>query len=117
MDGAFFWTVAVLAAVIVGMGKGGLPLVGMLGVPILSQAVHPVTAAGLLLPVYVASDMFGLYAYRGEFDKRVPARSAAMSLKEKPLPPRESCTSLYKPTASASGLPEVADSAAEMVKC
>lgn len=71
MDGAFFWTVAVLAAVIVGMGKGGLPLVGMLGVPILSQAISPVTAAGLLLPVYVASDMFGLYAYRGEFDKRV----------------------------------------------
>jgi uncharacterized membrane protein YfcA len=71
MDGAFFWTVAVLAAVIVGMGKGGLPLVGMLGVPILSFAISPVAAAGLLLPVYVASDMFGLYAYRGEFDKRV----------------------------------------------
>ncbi|MBC7738952.1 MAG: sulfite exporter TauE/SafE family protein, partial [Candidatus Saccharibacteria bacterium] len=31
----------------------------------------PVAAAGLLLPVYVVSDWFGLYAYRKEFDRRV----------------------------------------------
>ena len=29
--------------------------------------------AGLLLPVYVVSDMFGLYAYRKEFNPRVLA--------------------------------------------
>jgi uncharacterized membrane protein YfcA len=73
MDGGFFWTVALIAAVLVGMGKGGMPVVGMLSVPVLSLAVHPVTAAGLLLPVYVVSDMFGLYAYRGAFDRRVLA--------------------------------------------
>jgi uncharacterized protein len=33
----------------------------------------PVAAAGLLLPVYVVSDMFGLYAYRHAFDRRVLA--------------------------------------------
>ena len=32
-----------------------------------------VVAAGLMLPVYVISDWFGLYAYRKEFDKRVLA--------------------------------------------
>ncbi len=73
MDGGFFWTVAVLAAVLVGMGKGGLPVVGILAVPVLSLAISPVTAAGLLLPVYIISDMFGLYAYRGAFDRRVLA--------------------------------------------
>ena len=73
MDGGFFWTVAVLAAILVGMGKGGLPVVGMLGVPVLSLAISPVTAAGLLLPVFVISDMFGLYAYRAAFDRRVLA--------------------------------------------
>ena len=73
MDGGFFWTVAVLAAILVGMGKGGLPVVGMLGVPVLALAISPVTAAGLLLPVYVISDMFGLYAYRAAFDRRVLA--------------------------------------------
>lgn len=73
MDGTWFWVLAALAAATVGAGKGGLPIVGMLAVPILSLAISPVTAAGLLLPVYVVSDMFGLYAYRREFDRRVLA--------------------------------------------
>lgn len=71
MDGMWFWTVALIASLFVGMGKGGLPVVGMLGVPVLSLAISPIAAAGLLLPVYVLSDMFGLYAYRKEFDRRV----------------------------------------------
>jgi uncharacterized membrane protein YfcA len=71
MEGLFFWAVALTAAVFVGMGKGGLPVVGMLSVPTLALATSPVTAAGLLLPVYVVSDMFGLWAYRHEFNARV----------------------------------------------
>jgi uncharacterized membrane protein YfcA len=59
------------------MSKGGLPVVGMLGVPVLSLFISPVTAAGLLLPVYVVSDVFGLYAYRHAFDRRVFAIVAA----------------------------------------
>jgi uncharacterized membrane protein YfcA len=73
MDGLFFWTVALASSVFVGMGKGGLPVVGMLSVPTLALAISPVTAAGLLLPVYVVSDMFGLWAYRHEFNARVLA--------------------------------------------
>ena len=34
------------------MSKGGLPMVGMLAVPVLSLVISPVTAAGLLLPVW-----------------------------------------------------------------
>jgi uncharacterized protein len=73
MEGVAFWAAALVAAVLVGMGKGGLPAVGMLGVPVLALVINPVTAAGLLLPVYVLSDMFGLYAYRRDFDRRVLA--------------------------------------------
>lgn len=73
MDGPEFWLAAVLAACLVGMGKGGIPMVGMLGVPVAALVIAPVTAAGLLLPVYVVSDMFGLYAYRHAFDRRVLA--------------------------------------------
>ncbi len=73
MEGWVFWLCALAAAMLVGMGKGGMPVVGMLGVPVLSLAISPVTAAGLLLPVYVLSDMFGLYAYRRAFDRRVLA--------------------------------------------
>ncbi len=73
MEGPVFWAVAVIASVLVGMSKGGLPIVGMLGVPVLALVISPVTAAGLLLPVFVLSDMFGLWAYRREFDGRVLA--------------------------------------------
>ena len=73
MHDVWFWVAAVIAASAVGMGKGGLPLVGMLAVPIMALVISPVMAAGLLLPVYVVSDMFGLYAYRREFDRRVLA--------------------------------------------
>ncbi|WP_339692714.1 sulfite exporter TauE/SafE family protein [Celeribacter baekdonensis] len=71
MDGTAFWIAAIAASIFVGMGKGGLPMIGMMGVPILSLVIDPVVAAGLLLPVYVVSDMFGLVAYRRDFDKRV----------------------------------------------
>ncbi|MDR7123756.1 sulfite exporter TauE/SafE family protein [Pseudotabrizicola sp. 4114] len=73
MEGVAFWVAAVVAAALVGMSKGGLPAVGMLGVPVLALVINPVTAAGLLLPVYVLSDLFGLYAYRHAFDRRVLA--------------------------------------------
>ncbi|MGL6211058.1 MAG: sulfite exporter TauE/SafE family protein [Paracoccaceae bacterium] len=79
MEGIAFWGLAVLAAMLVGMAKGGLPLVGMLSMPLLTLVISPITAAGLLLPVYVVSDMFGLYAYRRAFDARVVAIMAAGS--------------------------------------
>ena len=71
MSGWEFWVIAVIAAVLTGIGKGGVPIVGALTVPMLSLVISPVVAAGLMLPVYVISDWFGLYAYRKEFDKRV----------------------------------------------
>lgn len=77
MGGWEFWVVAVAAAVMTGMGKGGLPIVGALVVPLLSLVISPVVAAGLMLPVYVVSDWFGLYAYRKEFDRRVLAIAIA----------------------------------------
>jgi uncharacterized protein len=69
----WFWAAAVVAAALVGMGKGGVPIVGMLAVPVMALVMNPVMAAGMLLPVYVVSDVFGLYAYRKEFDRRVLA--------------------------------------------
>jgi uncharacterized membrane protein YfcA len=71
MDGGlFFYGVALIAAVLVGASKGGLPILGMLGVPVLALATSPVHAAGLLLPIFVITDLFGLWAYRREFDRR-----------------------------------------------
>lgn len=59
--------VAGLAAFLVGSSKGGLPAVGMLAVPILSMVISPVQAAVLLLPIFVISDIAGVWLYRREF--------------------------------------------------
>lgn len=53
-----------LAAFLVGLSKGGLPAVGMLAVPILSMVMSPVQAAVLLLPIFVISDVAGVWLYR-----------------------------------------------------
>lgn len=64
MEGFAFWSLAVLAAFCVGLSKGGAPAFGALVVPILWLTISPVAAAGLLLPVFVFSDVFGVWAYR-----------------------------------------------------
>ena len=65
-----FWGLALLASFLVGASKGGLPLVGLLAVPLLSLAMPAGQAAGLTLPIYILSDIYGLWIYRREFDKR-----------------------------------------------
>src|SRR5262245_28997072 len=70
MDPTFF-AVAALAALLIGLSKGGLSMVGVLGTPLLALVISPVKAAAILLPIYVVSDMFGLWAYRREYERRV----------------------------------------------
>ena len=43
-----FWVSATLAAIFVGLGKGGLPVMATLAVPSLSLVMSPIAAAGLL---------------------------------------------------------------------
>lgn len=62
----YFW-LAACAALLVGLSKGGLPAIGMLGVPILSLVMSPVKAAVLLLPIYVISDVMGVWLYRRDY--------------------------------------------------
>ncbi|MGO4907551.1 sulfite exporter TauE/SafE family protein [Pseudorhodobacter sp. W20_MBD10_FR17] len=68
MEGTTFWIIAVFASITVGLSKGGLPIIAMMSVPILSLVMPPLQAAGLLLPIYIVSDWFGVWAYRREFD-------------------------------------------------
>jgi uncharacterized protein len=67
----WFWSMAIIATLLVGAAKGGLPGVGVLGVPILAQATSPVVAAGLLLPLLVISDWYALWMYRKNFNLRL----------------------------------------------
>lgn len=58
-----------LAALLVGMSKGGLPAIGMLAVPLMSLFMSPVQAAVLLLPIYVLSDVMGMWLYRRDYSR------------------------------------------------
>ncbi|WP_353238021.1 sulfite exporter TauE/SafE family protein [Limnohabitans sp.] len=67
MDDWHYLIWAGMAATMVGLSKGGLPTVGMLSVPILSLFMSPVKAVVMLLPIYIISDMAGLWLYRKNF--------------------------------------------------
>ncbi|MCC5974522.1 MAG: sulfite exporter TauE/SafE family protein [Rubellimicrobium sp.] len=69
------WTLAVglLGAVIIGLAKGGLGGVGILGVPVLALIMSPVQAAGILLPVLIVTDGFSLRAWWKSWDNRTLA--------------------------------------------
>ena len=70
-DDLIFWIIAVFAAITVGLGKGGLPVIASLAVPSLSLFMSPISAAGLLLPVYIVSDIFALFFYRKDFNSKI----------------------------------------------
>ena len=61
----FFY--AALGSVLIGLSKGGLPATGMLAVPILSLSISPIHATTLLLPIYIISDVVGVWLYRKNF--------------------------------------------------
>lgn len=56
-----------LGAFLVGLSKGGLSTTGVLAVPILSLVMSPLKAASLLLPIYIISDIVGVWLYRKNF--------------------------------------------------
>jgi uncharacterized membrane protein YfcA len=69
MDPTFI-IIAAVAALMVGLSKGGLSLLGAVAVPMMALVMSPVKAAALLLPIFVVSDWVGLWSYRKEFDRR-----------------------------------------------
>ena len=84
----WFWFLAGLAALLVGSSKGGLPLVGMLAVPLVALQISPVVAAGLVLATLlagIAGTTIGLVrteqARSDEADQRKIAEEKQMPLK------------------------------------
>ncbi|MYZ48111.1 sulfite exporter TauE/SafE family protein [Propylenella binzhouense] len=71
IDDPWFYLFAVPAVAIVGFGKGSFGgASAIFGVPLMSFAVSPVQAAAIMLPVLIAMDLVGLWAWRGSFDTR-----------------------------------------------
>jgi hypothetical protein len=65
-----FWIIAGLAAFLMGLSKGGVPMIAILAVPLMSLFMDPALAAGLLLPIYIVADTYAIYLFRKAFSVR-----------------------------------------------
>jgi uncharacterized membrane protein YfcA len=69
----FFWTVASLAVILLGLAKGGFSGLGALATPILALAISPVAAAAILLPILIVQDAVSVWAFRRSWDRWIVA--------------------------------------------
>lgn len=60
---------ACLAVVVVGMAKGGLSGIGVLGTPVLALALPPAIAAAVLLPVLIVQDGVSVWSFRHDWNR------------------------------------------------
>jgi hypothetical protein len=65
-----FYMAAVPAVILLGLSKGGFTGMGVLALPLMALVISPVQAAAIMLPILIAQDAVGVYAYRRSFDKR-----------------------------------------------
>jgi uncharacterized membrane protein YfcA len=66
-----FYAVAVIAIRITGIAKGGFGQgSGGIAVPLMSIFIAPPEAAGIMLPILCAMDIFGVHAYRRSWSRR-----------------------------------------------
>lgn len=63
-----FYPVAVVAVLLTGIAKGGFGGgAGGVAVPLMSIFIAPPEAAGIMLPILCAMDLFGVHAWRGQW--------------------------------------------------
>lgn len=67
----WFWLLGIPAVVLIGLGKGGFVGVGTLALPLMAQALPPVQAAAVLLPLLIAQDAVGVWTFRTRWDRRI----------------------------------------------
>lgn len=63
-----FYAVAIPAVLLAGIAKASGNGIGMVAVPLMALAVPPATAAAVMLPILIAMDALGLWAWRGRAD-------------------------------------------------
>lgn len=63
--------VTVLAVILVGLSKGGLGGMSLLGVSLMALVMSPVTAAAILLPILVIMDVVSVVAWRNWVDWKI----------------------------------------------
>lgn len=67
----FFWGVAGIAVVFVGIAKAGFGGgIGIIATPLMALAIPVADAAAILLPLLIVCDVFAVLHYRSRFDRR-----------------------------------------------
>lgn len=66
------WALLVMAvaAMVVGLAKGGLSGVGVMAVPVLALVLPPVQAAAILLPILCLTDLVAVWTWWGTWSRR-----------------------------------------------
>ncbi|MCW4462318.1 sulfite exporter TauE/SafE family protein [Sphingomonas sp. BT-65] len=63
-----FYALAIPAVALIGLSKGGFAGAGALSLPMIAFATDPVQAAAILLPLLIAQDVVGVWAFRRTVD-------------------------------------------------
>ena len=78
IDSPAFYLLAIPAILLNGVSKGGFAgAFSGLSVPLLALAISPVQAAGIMLPILIMMDLFGLTQFWRRADRRVLATMLA----------------------------------------
>lgn len=64
----WFYVAAVPAMIILGLGKAGFSSIGVLIVPIMSLTLSPIRVVGIVLPIFLLSDIIAVTSWRKSFD-------------------------------------------------
>lgn len=59
--------------ILVGLGKGGFAGLGSAAMPLMTLVIDPISAAAILLPLFIVQDAVGVWAFRKDFDSRTLA--------------------------------------------
>ena len=66
----FFYLCAIPAILIFGLAKGGFGGgIAVISVPLMTLAISPVQAAGILLPILIIMDVVAMWSFRGQWSK------------------------------------------------
>ncbi len=65
------WGLAVVCALFIGMSKAGLPGLGLIAVPLMAMVFPPTLSTGILLPILITGDLFGVLYYHRHADWKV----------------------------------------------